>query len=407
MAQPGWTRRGVATLLGGGALAAAAGVARGQPAAAPAMVRLPFANGERPLVALPGKRALIVQTTRPPQLETPLSVFDASGAITPNDAFFVRYHLSDIPTLIDPASFRLHVGGHVARPLALSLAALRRDFPAREIVAVNQCSGNSRGFWEPRVGGGQHGHGSMGCARWTGVALRDVLERAGVKDGALDVTFDGLDAPPAPSVPDFVKALAVDHAMGGEVMIAWGMNGADLPWLNGFPLRLVVPGWFGTYWVKHLARIEVRAQPFDGYWMAGTYRVPDTDCACVPQGTRPERTRPISRFVVRALITSHVPGDRVAPGPVEVRGLAFDAGSGIARVDVSADAGQTWTPAMLGEDLGGFAFRRWAITLPLKAGDHVLMARATARSGETQPFELRWNPSGYMRNVVERVPVVA
>ena len=258
------TRRAALVTLGGAVLAGA-GAGRARPAGAAGTATLPFANGERPLVALPGKRALILHTSRPPQLETPLSVFDTSGPITPNDAFFVRYHLSDIPTEIDPTAWRLRVDGHVARPLLLSLAALKRDFTPREIIAVNQCSGNSRGFWEPRVGGGQHGHGSMGCARWTGVALRDVLERAGVKDGAVEVAFDGLDAPPAPAVPDFVKALAVDHALDGEVMLAWGMNGAELPWLNGYPLRLVVPGHFGTYWVKHLAAITVLDRPFDGY----------------------------------------------------------------------------------------------------------------------------------------------
>jgi DMSO/TMAO reductase YedYZ molybdopterin-dependent catalytic subunit len=349
---------------------------------------------------------MILQTARPPQLETPFAVFD-EGPITPNDVFFVRYHLADIPTEIDPEAHRVRVMGHVATPLSLSLAALKRDFPVRAIVAVNQCSGNSRGFWEPRVGGGQHGHGSMGCARWTGVALKDVLERAGVRDGAVEVTFDGLDAPPAPSVPDFVKALKVDHAMDGEVMIAWGMNGADLPWLNGFPLRLVVPGWFGTYWVKHLSEIVVRDRPFDGYWMTQTYRVPDTDCACVPQGAKPERMRPIGRFAVRSLITSHLPGAHAAPGPTEVRGLAFDGGAGIARVMVSADGGQAWRPAALGEDLGRYAFRRWTAQVALRAGANVLMARAVSNAGEEQPFALRWNPSGYMRNMVERVTVLA
>lgn len=141
--------------------------------------------------------------------------------------------------------------------------------------------------------------------------------------------------------------------------------------------------------------------------MTQSYRVPDTDCACVPVGTKPERTRPIGRYLVRSLITSHVPGARITPGPTEVRGLAFDGGSGIARVLVSADAGQTWHEAALGQDLGRHAFRRWSLRLAQAPGEHVLMARAVANSGETQPFELRWNPSGYQRNLVERVPVRA
>ncbi len=199
-----------------------------------ATTQLPFANGQRPLVRLPQKRPMIGLTARPPQLETPFSVY-GEGIVTPNDAFFVRYHLSDLPTTIDPATFRLTIGGHVEKPLSLTLASLQHDFPAQEIVAVNQCSGNSRGFFEPRVGGGQLGNGAMGNARWRGVSLRALLDRAGIRAGARQVTFNGLDNPPIGTIPDFVKALDIDHARDGEVMIAYAMNGASLPFLNGFP----------------------------------------------------------------------------------------------------------------------------------------------------------------------------
>lgn len=368
-------------------------------------ITLPFANGERPMVRFPGKRPMIGLTARPPQLETPFSVF-GEGVLTPNDAFFVRYHMSDIPLSIDMDSYRLKVGGHVDRPLSLSLPELKRMFKPTEIVAVNQCSGNSRGFFEPRVAGGQLAHGAMGNARWTGVPLKTVLERAGLKAGAQQVTFNGLDNPPAPDIADFVKALAVDHAADGEVMLAWAMNGQDLPFLNGFPLRLVVPGYFGTYWVKHLNEITVLDKPFDGYWMKIAYRVPDNDCQCVPVGTKPTSTRPIGKFVVRSFITSHVDGTRIARGKgVAVSGIAFDGGSGIAKVELSTDGGAHWREATLGEDLGKYSFRPWASSLDLASGDHVLMARATARSGETQPMEPSWNPAGYLRNVVETVKV--
>ncbi len=170
------------------------------------------------------------------ELETPFSVFN-EGILTPNEAFFVRYHLSNLPTVIDPATFRLSIGGHVEKPLELSLAALKKDFPVHEVVAVNQCSGNSRGFSEPRVGGGQLGNGAMGNARWRGVALKDLLDRSGVRAGARQVTFNGLDNPPIDTIPDFVKALDLDHALDGEVMVAFAMNGKDLPFLNGYPLR--------------------------------------------------------------------------------------------------------------------------------------------------------------------------
>lgn len=370
-------------------------------------ITLPFGNGERPLVRYPGKRPMIGLTARPPQLETPFAVF-REGAITPNDAFFVRYHMSGVPYEIDMSAWRLNVGGHVGTPLALSLADLRQDFPTREIVAVNQCSGNSRGFSEPRVAGGQLGHGAMGNARWTGVALRDVLDRAGVRAGAVDVTFNGLDTPPVEEIGDYVKALGIDHARDDEVMLAWAMNGEPLPFLNGFPLRLVVPGHFGTYWVKHLSDIFVTNAPFTGPWMASAYRIPDNDCACVPPGSKPEKTRPIGRFVLRSFITSHEGGARItADAATEVKGIAFDGGSGIRRVMLSTDSGASWREARLGPDLGRYSFREWRLPVRLPKGEHVLMARAWSNTDEQQPLAQSWNPAGYLRNVVEKVKVTA
>ncbi|CAN5173995.1 molybdopterin-dependent oxidoreductase [soil metagenome] len=388
----------------GGVLAATPAIVR---SAVPHTITLPFANGARPLVRYPQKRPMIGLTARPPQLETPFAVFRDS-TLTPNDAFFVRYHLSDIPLEIDPAQYRLTIGGHVERPLVLSLNVLQRDFPAQEIVAVNQCSGNSRGFSDPRVGGGQLGNGAMGNARWRGVSLKHLLDRAGVRAGARQVTFNGLDNPPVGSVPDFIKALDIDHARDGEVMIAWDMNAAALPLLNGYPLRLVVPGYYGTYWVKHLSDIRVIDTPFDGYWMKTAYRIPDNDCACVPPGTKPDRTRPIGRLNIRSFLTSHADGDTVRGGRVtRLSGLAFDGGNGIARVTLSIDGGQNWQDATLGPDLGRYSFRRWSLPMQLARGAHRLSVRATSRSGETQPMDDRWQPAGYMRNVVETVKLSA
>lgn len=366
---------------------------------------LPFGNGDRPLVQYPQKRPLIRLTERPPQLETPFDVFDA-GPITPNDAFFVRYHLSEVPREIDPAAFRLEVDGKVNKPLSLSLKDLRA-MPAVEIVAVNQCSGNSRGFFEPRIVGGQLGNGAMGNARWKGVTLKAVLDKAGVQAGARQVVFDGLDRPPAATVPDFTKALDVDQARDGEVMLAWAMNGADLPWLNGYPLRVVVPGYYGTYWVKHVNKITVIDNVFDGFWMKTAYRIPDNECACVPAGGKPDKTRPIGRFDVRSFITNMQPGARIKAGRALIRGIAFDGGHGIKEVALSSDGGKTWGTTQLGKDLGKYSFRTWQATIKLPAGSHALLARATSRSGEVQPMEPRWNPAGYMRNVVETVTVEA
>ncbi len=385
-----------------GAFAALGGVPR---ARAGDIARLPFGNGERPLVAYPGKRPLLQMTARPPQLETPFAVFD-EGAITPNDAFFVRYHLADIPLEIDPAAFRLSVAGHVEHPVALSLAELKA-MPQTEIVAVNQCSGNSRGFFEPRIAGGQLANGAMGCARFTGVPLRTVLDKAGVKAGAVQVAFEGLDGPVLPETPDFAKALTLDHAADGQVMLAWGMNGQDLPWLNGFPLRLVVPGYYGTYWVKHLDAVTVLDKPFPGFWMTSAYRIPDNACACTEPGQAPDKTVPIGRLNVRSFVTNLTDGAEVKAGRVALRGIAFDGGSGIRAVEVSADDGRTWSGAALGPDLGRFAFRTWTAAVDLAPGAHALRVRATGNDGGTQPMEPRWNPAGYMRNVVETTRVRA
>ena len=370
-------------------------------------IALPFANGARPLVRYPGKRPLIQLTARPPQLETPFSVFN-EGVITPNDAFFVRYHLSGVPLSIDPQSFRLDVNGKVERPLSLSLEDLKSAFEPSEIVAVHQCSGNSRGFVEPRVAGGQLGHGAMGNARWRGVPLKTILDRAGVQAGSRQVTFDGLDEPALPETPDFVKALDLDHARDGEVMIAYAMNGEDLPWLNGYPLRLVVPGHFGTYWVKHLSQISVIDHAFEGYWMASAYRMPDNDCACAEPGRPAAVTVPVRRFNVRSFITNLADGSRIkADAPTLARGIAFDGGHGITDVLLSHDGGQNWTAARLGADLGRYSFREWQAELRLPAGAHELKVRAINRIGQSQPLTPLWNPPGYLRNVVETVRVVA
>jgi len=374
-------------------------------------VTLPFENGERELVRYPQKRALIRLTTRPPQLETPFEVFN-EGLVTPNDAFFVRYHLAGAPPpreLLEPASFRVQVLGKVTTPLRLSVEDLRTQFEAVEIVAVNQCSGNSRGFFQPRVVGGQLANGAMGNAKWKGVRLADVLKKAGLAAEAKQVLFNGLDAPPAPTVPDFVKAIEVEQALDPDLLLAYEMNGAPLPWLNGFPLRLVVPGHYGTYWVKHLHEITVLDEPFKGFWMDPGYRIPDTDCAAIEPGTTPKRTVPISRFNVRSFITSLSDGATVRAGAETlVRGIAFDGGHGIREVLFSEDDGASWRAAALGVDLGKFSFREWTIPFTAKKpGDYQLRVKATNTLGQSQPLDPLWNPAGYMRNVVETVRVTA
>ncbi len=391
---------GTALLAGGGSL----GVSSLASFAAET-VMLPFENGERPLVKYPQKRPMIGLTSRPPQLETPFAVFN-ENVITPNDAFFVRYHLADIPYDIDPDTFSLEIKGKVDKPLKLSLAEIKK-LPTVEIVAVNQCSGNSRGFSNPRVAGGQLANGAMGNARWTGVSLKAVLDQAGVQAGAKQVTFGGMDGPVVDKTPDFVKALDVEHARDGEVMLAYQMNGADLPLLNGFPLRLVVPGYYGTYWVKHLNEIDVIDNVFDGFWMKSAYRIPDTDCGCVEPGTAPKGTIPINRFTVRSFITNVTDDAKVKAGETLLQGIAFDGGKGIRQVEVSTDGGKTWSIAKLGKDLGNYSFREWQLPVKLAAGAHELKVRATSNDGKAQPMQALWNPAGYLRNVVETTRVTA
>jgi sulfite dehydrogenase len=393
----------------GGWVAAASAIPFGALAATDTSEGVSFADAPRPLVSYPGKRPLIRVTTRPPHLETPFTAFN-EGAITANDAFFVRYHLANIPLSIDSATYRLNVSGVVRTPLSLSLTEIKQLAEPVEVVAVNQCSGTSRGFFAPRVFGAQLANGSMGNARWVGVPLRKVLEKAGVGPGARQVTFDGLDKPVLPSTSDFRKALDIEHALSDEPLLAWSMNGADLPFLNGYPLKLIVPGYFGTYWVKHLATIEVIDHTFEGHdalFMTTAYRVPDNDCQCVPPGTAPAKTRPISTLAVRSFITNVLNGATLHAGrDVELKGIAFDGGSGIRDIDVSIDAGRTWTTATLGKNLGRFSFREWHKVVRFKdRGAAVLMVRATSQQGEVQPATAEWNPAGYRRHVIESTAV--
>jgi DMSO/TMAO reductase YedYZ molybdopterin-dependent catalytic subunit len=377
-------------------------------ALADAMIKLPLPSGpdERSITtAFPEKGPLILQRTRPPLLETPLEVFDQS-VFTPNDRFYVRWHWALIPSEIDVKSFRLAVHGHVNQSLSLSLDDLMA-LPQVELAAVNQCSGNSRGYFQPRVPGGQWSHGAMGNARWSGVSLKHVLDRAGVKAGAVQVRFNGMEQPVVPDAPDFMKSLAIDHARDGEVMLAYAMNGEQLPLVNGFPLRLVVPGWYSTYWVKMLNDIEVLDQPDTNYWMATAYTIPDTPHANVRPGETGFKSVPINRMVPRSFITNIKPGDTLQAGaPTLARGIAFGGDTGVARVDFSSDGGKTWQQAQLGKDEGKYSFRRWQISFTPARGSQVLMVRCTSSGRETQPDVPNWNPAGFMRNVIERTPVV-
>ena len=356
------------------------------------------------LVRYPQKTDLILLTDRPPQLETPLRYFRTD--LTPNDAFFVRWHLSGIPTSIDLQTFRLEVGGHVKKPLSLSLNDLQSKFEPVSLVALSQCAGNFRSLFEPRVPGGQWASGAMGNARWKGARLKDVLDAAGVLPGTVQVGLRGLDVPALEKTPPFEKSLQIDHARDGDVIIAYEMNGEPLPMLNGFPIRLVVPGWYATYWVKALSSIKVLDQPLKTFWMDKAYRIPDNPDANEEPQHLSAVTVPINRMSLHSIFVQPEPGEQLRAGQrYELAGLANDGGDGIRRVEVSQDSGQTWSDATLGADLGKYSWRRWQTwwTPPAK-GSYRLMVRATNAAGEAQRTA-QWNRSGYQRDVIEHLEV--
>jgi DMSO/TMAO reductase YedYZ molybdopterin-dependent catalytic subunit len=398
-------RRGFLKMLG---LMGAAGVLTGDAirAIAADMVELPFANGARRVEAFAQKRPLILLRTRPPLLETPMAVFN-QGVFTPNDAFYVRWHLADIPTEINVDTYRLRVFGHVNSPMDIHLGDLVRDFAPFEIAAVNQCSGNSRGFFSPRVPGGEWGNGAMGNALWTGIRLKHLLAQANPRPGARFVRFNGLDKGTQPNTPDFLKSLDIDHAMDGEVMIAYGMNHQPLPMLNGFPLRLVVPGWFATYWVKSLSDIEVLDHPDDNFWMKGAYLVPDTPEANMKPGQAGVKMVPINRMGPRSFITSFKDGDTARLGRrLSIGGIAFGGDTAVGKVMFSSDGGGKWQETQLDKDYGKYSFRRFQTDFtPAQKGSAALMVKAINSDGIAQPMEANWNPSGYARNVVEQIKV--
>jgi DMSO/TMAO reductase YedYZ molybdopterin-dependent catalytic subunit len=363
-------------------------------------------RAEAVLDALPGKKPLIKLSYRPPNYETPISYFRTP--LTPNDAFFVRYHLTHIPQ-VDETKWRLLVGGEGANSeIELTLADIRK-MPAVEIIAVNQCSGNRRGLFQPHVAGVEWGFGAMGCARWKGARLKDVLDKVGLKKAAIEIVFDGADEPVFHKTPDFVKSIPLAKAIEDTTLIAYEMNGQALPHFNGFPARLVVPGWTGTYWVKHLTSVQVVTKPFDGFWMKSAYRIPTGKFPLVTRfiSQETEVNTPITEMMVNSLITSHDDGAAVAAGPATVGGIAWDGGYGIRAVEVSTDGGTVWAPAKLGEALGRFAFRPWTFELLAKPGKNTVTARATNAVGQTQTAALILNPAGYHHNVMQTLTLNA
>jgi DMSO/TMAO reductase YedYZ molybdopterin-dependent catalytic subunit len=355
---------------------------------------------------LPGKKPLIQLADRPPNYEAPLEYLRTP--ITPNDQFFVRYHLADIPN-VDAKTYKITVGGDGANGTAEFTLDDLRKLPSVEVVAVNQCSGNRRGLSKPHVAGVEWGYGAMGCARWKGAKLKDVLDKAGLKKEAIEIFFAGADGPAINTTPDFVKSIPVWKAIDDSTIVAYEMNGQPLPHWNGFPARIVVPGWTGTYWMKHVTTVNALTKPLADFWMNPAYRIPVGKFPVRDRFLTQETatTTPITEMVVNSLITSHRDGDKVKAGRITVSGQAWDGGYGIRSVDVSTDGGKTWSSAKLGEDLGRFAFRPWSFDLLARHGKNTLMVNATNKLGQTQVSELIFNGAGYHNNVMQNISLMA
>jgi sulfite dehydrogenase len=403
------TRRHLLGTAGAGAALAVSGLRVSDAETASAMLTPGVPEGVASyatMATLPGKKPLIELSDRPPNYETPLEYLRTP--ITPNDEFFVRYHLADIPE-IKAETYKIAVGGDGANGQAeITLDDLKK-MPAVEVVAVNQCSGNRRGLSKPHVQGVEWGYGAMGCARWKGARLKDLLDKVGLKKEAIEIGMDGADGPVVDKTPDFIKSIPVWKAVDPNTIVAYEMNGQPLPHLNGFPARVVVPGWTGTYWIKHVTKIDASTKPQGGFWMNPAYRI--------PLGKFPIRDRfitqetdantPITEMVVNSLVTSHREGARVKAGKVTVSGLAWDGGYGIRTVEVSTDGGKTWSSASLGQDLGAYAFRTWSFEIAAKRGKNSVMVNAANNIGQTQTAALIFNPAGYHNNVIQNLTLVA
>jgi len=365
----------------------------------------PIDNRKISTIPFPQKRPLITYSDRPPLLESPRYVF--ANPITPNDMFFVRWHMPDIPTHIDLDTFRIKVNGLVAKEMSISVDDLKNDYEPVEVYAVLQCGGNSRSAFKPTPGGIQWGSGAMGCARWKGVRLRDILDRAGLKKEAQWVGFNGSETAAYYETPNFVRELNLEE-IGDHVIVAYEMNGEDLPYLNGYPVRLVIPGYYSDSWVKMLSNLTVTSDYQHLFFMDKAYRVPDNACECQKPGEHVP-TKPITKMNVKSLIGYPTNGESLYHNAyVTIRGVAFDHGAGIKAVKLSFDGGKSWVDTTLGDDLGRYAFRSFTYDFkPKKYGEQTIMAKAINRAGEEQPFakDIGWNHGGYKFNGIDVVTV--
>lgn len=322
--------------------------------------------------------------------------------ITPVGLHYLLVHF-DIPT-VDPESWTLSVEGRVRRPLALTLDDVKARPPA-SLAATLECAGNGRALMSPRPVRQPWLYEAVGTAEWTGTPLRPLLEEAGAFDDAEEVVFTGLDRGIEGGVEQsYERSLPLSEAIREEVLLAYEVNGQPLPPQHGFPLRLLVPGWYGMTSVKWLARITVVSEPFQGYQQAVAYRFYEAEDE---PGPRVTRIYPRSLMLPPG-IPEYMTRTRYLPlGPTELSGRAWSGWAPLVRVEVSADGGATWDDAKLGDPPSPFAWSPWSyVWNPPGPGSYELLSRATDAAGNTQPLDLAWNVKGYANNVVQRVQAV-
>ena len=320
-------------------------------------------------------------------------------AVTPVGLHYLLIHY-DIPFL-DGEGWTVELGGLVERPVSLRLEELKAR-PAEELTVTMECAGNGRARLDPRPVSQPWLIEAVGTARWRGTPLRPLLEEAGLRDGAVEVLFSGADHGREGGLDQqFQRSLSVEDAISSGAILAYEMNGAPLPPQHGFPLRLIVPGWYGMTSVKWLTRIDVLAEPFAGYQQAHSYRVRQTE---------DEEGVPLGPMLPRSLMVP--PGrpdfltrDRIVDGPCVLEGRAWSGHGEIVSVEVSADGGESWDAAELGDRAGPWAWRGWTYGWEPAPGSYELCCRARDSAGNEQPVEPVWNLGGYANNAVQRVPV--
>lgn len=339
---------------------------------------------------------MIVRSPKPEDLEMPLDGF--VDWITPIDRFFVRCHT--YTPKVNLSEWSLKIDGKADRPMTMTMDDLRK-LPQVELVAVAECAGNGRGMYEPHVAGTQWAFGAVGNARWKGVRLRDVLQKAGIQNSAKEVLFDGADTPLG-KMPDFQRSIPTAKALHPDTLLAFEMNGQALPVQHGFPLRVISPGWASDSWVKWLQHIEILDHEFDGFWMKTAYRHPTGPVAPGTAVAAADMV-PVTDLNVKSVIAT--PSGWAKPGVVRVQGTAWSNTSPVAKVEVSTDGGKTWGAARLGGRATQYGWRLWQFDWKAPAGEYKLMSRAANAAGQSQPLSQQWNPSGYLWNVAQPVSV--